>query len=129
MARIHKELAPKSAGDETILVTVKRLDEVLDASGLDSEVFLKLDVQGAEDQVLRSAGSILERVGLVQIEVSFCHLYDGQAPFDTVHALLRAAGLEFRGFKSQLCSPDDGTPLQAHAYYIRPGLAHPLSTL
>ena len=37
------------------------------------------------------------------------------------------AGLEFRGFKSQLCSPDDGTPLQAHAFYLKPGLADPLA--
>lgn len=129
MGLIHKQLAPKSSGDQVIKVESRRLDDMVADRDLETEIFLKLDVQGYEDQVLRGGRSILARAALVQVEVSFCELYSGQAGFDAVHGLLREGGLEFRGFKSQLCSPDDGTPLQAHAFYIRPGLAHPLSPL
>ncbi|MDP3425948.1 MAG: FkbM family methyltransferase [Humidesulfovibrio sp.] len=126
MGLIHKELAPKTAGDQVIMVESRSLDDMVAGRDLEAEIFLKLDVQGYEDQVLRGGKAVLARTALVQVEVSFCELYNGQAGFDAVHGLLREGGLEFRGFKSQLCSPDDGTPLQAHAFYIRPGLAHPL---
>jgi len=127
MERIHKELAPKSAGNEDITVMCRRLDDELADADLEDGVFVKLDVQGAEDKVLRGGRRVLARACLVQVEVSFCLLYEGQADFGVVHGLLLEAGLEFRGFKSQLCSPDDGTPLQAHAFYLKPGLADPLA--
>jgi hypothetical protein len=59
---------------------------------------LKLDVQGAELDVLRGATKSLEHVFAIDIEVEFCELYKDQPLFDQVFAFLRKAGFEFIDF-------------------------------
>jgi FkbM family methyltransferase len=54
--------------------------------------FLKLDVQGAELDVLRGAERSLRRVRVIQAEVEFAALYEGQPLFGDVDAYLRERG-------------------------------------
>lgn len=59
---------------------------------------MKLDVQGAELDVLRGAKSILAYALAIDIEVEFYEIYKGQPLFDQVFTFLRDAGLEFIDF-------------------------------
>jgi FkbM family methyltransferase len=65
---------------ETRSVPVLRLEDVLSAipRHLDIE-YVKIDVQGVDLQVLRSAGEQLRRVGRVRVEVERLHVYKGVA--------------------------------------------------
>lgn len=73
----------KVAGQETApatqVVTVKRIDSLYRDLLLDDRkrVMLKLDVQGFEERALRSAGDLLEKFKLVQIELAGMAMYDG----------------------------------------------------
>ena len=59
---------------EITLVT-RTLDEI--AERLSSSIFLKLDVQGAELEVLKGGMNTLQRCSLVQLELAFVHYNEG----------------------------------------------------
>jgi len=63
---------------------------------------IKLDVQGAEYDVLEGASNLLKsNTSVVICEVSFCEIYKNQKLFSEVEILLRKHGLSFYGFGSQ----------------------------
>jgi FkbM family methyltransferase len=70
-------------------VQTKRLDDLPEVSGCD---WLLLDVQGAELDVLRGAERLLGDVLVVETEVEFLPLYEGQPMFGDVDGFLRARG-------------------------------------
>lgn len=58
------------------------------------KVFLKIDVQGHEIEVLKGAVETLKKVDCVLIELSFAHEYEGLVPsFAETTEIMRAAGL------------------------------------
>jgi hypothetical protein len=73
-------------------VPTHRLDDIEQARGAD---YLKLDVQGAEIDVLRGATEVLKSVLVVQTEVEFVPMYVGQPLFGDVDQALRNAGFLF----------------------------------
>ena len=109
-------------------LTTKRLDDVPEAAGTD---FLKLDVQGAELDVIRGASKTLSSVTIVQTEVEFVPLYEGQPLFADVDMALRAHGFMFhkflglsgRAFKPFLRDKNPNLPigqiLWSDAVYVR----------
>lgn len=97
---------------ETVATT--RLDDIPEAAGAD---FLKLDVQGFELVVLEHALRTLETSLLLQVEVSFVDLYEGQPLFADIEPFLRAHGFAlhtFTGVGSRAFRPlqVDGNPFQ-----------------
>lgn len=70
-------------------VDTHRLDDVPEVADAD---YLKIDVQGAELDVLRGASRLLARALVVHTEVEFVPLYRGQPLFAEVDQALRGAG-------------------------------------
>ena len=109
-------------------VRTVRLDDIAEVAGAD---LLKMDVQGAEVDVLMGAGRVLDQVGIVQSEVCFVELYKGQCLFADVDRLLRAKGFMFHTFRGLAGRPlkplviggDPNRPFQqqmwSDAVYIR----------
>jgi FkbM family methyltransferase len=105
-----------------------RLDDVKEAHGAD---YLKIDVQGAELDVLRSATAVLQGAAVVQTEVEFVPIYRRQPLFADVDHFLREQGFMFHRFVNmegrtlQLpeTNRDPETPWQqllwADAVYVR----------
>jgi FkbM family methyltransferase len=63
---------------------------------------IKLDVQGAEYDVLEGASFFLNsKTSVVICEISFCEVYKNQKLFSDVEILLRKHGLSFYGFGPQ----------------------------
>jgi FkbM family methyltransferase len=122
MAALHKDFFPWSAENTPLSVEQRALDEYLGQLQLDDKVLLKIDVQGYEAQVLRGATETLKRVTCILLEVSFGPLYEGQGTFAEIHGLLQAAGFSYSGNLEQLCSPVDGSILQADALFCRNGV-------
>lgn len=119
MTELHKETFPWSAGHTCQSVTVRRLDAFMPELELEPRVFLKLDVQGFEGEVLRGAERMLQHIDYVLAEVSFYTLYEGQSTFEEIHDVLHAHGFEYKGNLDQLTSPLDGSILEADALFIR----------
>jgi FkbM family methyltransferase len=74
---------------ERISLKTRRLDDVAEAADLD---FLKIDIQGGELAVFRNAVERLRHAVVIQTEVSFATLYQGQPTWDQVDGELRRQG-------------------------------------
>jgi len=70
-------------------VQTARLDDVKE---IEDVHFLKIDVQGAELDVLRNAERLLKSTMLLHCEVEFLEMYKGQALFGEVDQFLRSQG-------------------------------------
>lgn len=83
----------------------RRLDDIEEAHSTD---FLKLDVQGAELDILAHGTRTLKDVSIVQTEVSFLPLYEDQPLFADIDRFLRGEGFTFHtftGFGSRMLKP------------------------
>jgi FkbM family methyltransferase len=85
---------------ETI-VSVERLETVMAAEALASPVLLKMDVQGAELDVLQGAASLLPLVQAIYCEVSFVELYERQPMASAIVSFLDDHGFSLRGIFNQ----------------------------
>jgi FkbM family methyltransferase len=111
-----------------VAVDTRRLDDIPEAGDGD---YLKLDVQGAELDVIRGAPRLLARALVVHTEVEFVPLYRDQPLFADVDIALRGAGyglfaLEeiqtraYRPFRSASPPPGRFRPaLWTDAVYVR----------
>jgi FkbM family methyltransferase len=90
--------------DGTIDVPTMPLDRAAAIYGFADAVFLKLDVQGTELEILESGPTLLERSLLVvRTEVEFVPLYRRQPLFADVDRCLRACGFLTIGFLESHC--------------------------
>lgn len=80
--------------DVSVVETV-RLDDIGAVSDTD---YLKIDVQGAELDVLAGAPQLISQACVIESEVCFVELYEGQALFADIDACLRQAGFQFHRF-------------------------------
>jgi FkbM family methyltransferase len=116
---------PETGNESPEHIVTARLDDVLPANSLKRDILIKIDVQGAEDRVIRGGTAVFSAAAIVMIELSFVPIYDGQPLFEEVHALLQACGLRLAGFKNQIDEPQTGQPLFAHCLYHRPAASSP----
>ena len=119
MGELHRQAFPKSAHSTRIRVPVARLDDYLEKMTLTPPVFLKIDVQGFEDAVLRGARQVLKKVDYLEIEVSYQPLYTNQVLFKDIYQMLAGADFHFAGNLDSMFSPLDGSILQSDAIFIR----------
>ncbi len=114
----HLDAAPDAAPRTAEPVVVKRLDDVVDAG--QTRLWLKIDTQGFELQVLRGARQTLAHTQVLQAELSLASLYEGQANFLEVLQHLEDAGFSVvdlvPGFRDQ----DTGRLLQCDVIAARP---------
>jgi FkbM family methyltransferase len=74
---------------ERIPIATRKLDDIAEIAHLD---FLKMDVQGAEREVLAHGRTKLRNTVVVQTEVSFVPLYHDQPSFGDMDVALRELG-------------------------------------
>ena len=90
-----REISPSSAVLRRERVEVARLDAVAQAYlAPDDRVFLKIDTQGFEPQVLAGAVSLIPRLCGLQLEMSLVECYEGEVGFRAMLDRMGAAGFE-----------------------------------
>jgi FkbM family methyltransferase len=98
MKAAHLSAAPDSRYVTTETVAMERLDEILPAIFATSgPIFMKLDTQGYEEEVLKGAEAVLSRVVAIQMEISLVQLYE-KAP-TLVHMISAMEGLGYHLFQ------------------------------
>ena len=117
----HLAADPASAyvTDETVeLATLaQQIDDHLRPS---ERLFVKIDTQGSELEVLRGAGEHLSRVVGIQLELSLVPLYDGQPLIEGVIGTMRALGYVPMSVEPDFHHPTTGQLLQADGIFFRP---------
>ncbi|MGB8813622.1 MAG: FkbM family methyltransferase [Paracoccaceae bacterium] len=85
--------ATQSTGQLAIKTT--RLDDIAGIGRID---YLKIDVQGSELNIISNGKNALQETVLVQTEVRFLPLYDGEPSFGDLDRELRQQGFQFHDF-------------------------------
>ncbi len=121
MTNAHLAAVPASRQVDTIEVQVRRPDEVLEDLGVpDKRLFLKLDTQGTEHEVLKGASRTLKHVVGLRIELSLLELYQGQARFDELDVHIRRLGFELWDLIPGFRDPRTARLWQFDGIYFRP---------
>ena len=119
MAELHKTAFPFTAHSEPELIEIRRLDDVVHELEIADNLLIKIDVQGAEDKVIRGGLGTLSRASALVVETSFEELYEGQPLFHTIYEMLRGNGLTYMGSEQNIRNPTDGRVLQCDSVFIR----------
>jgi FkbM family methyltransferase len=93
-AAFHSPTMSASSGGEPVSVPVRRLDECLEAWGVESVDLMKMDVEGHEPFVLRGAGTALSsgRIRAVLVEFNDHWLREQGSSPDELYRIFREAG-------------------------------------
>ena len=86
-----------------------KLDDVEEIDDVD---LLKMDIQGLELEVLRNATSKLSKTLVIDIEVSFVEMYQGQPLFADIALFLRQQGFQFHRFNYDADPALEGEEIQ-----------------
>ncbi|MGQ0845822.1 MAG: FkbM family methyltransferase [Sporichthyaceae bacterium] len=116
---LHRIAEPTTAIVGLEQVEVRTLDELVSAENLDGPLFVKIDVQGLELDVIAGARSVLERSALVRVELSFQELYAGSSDYLEVLGALREHGFAPIGIETALEDPRTGDVLQVDVLAAR----------
>jgi FkbM family methyltransferase len=114
--------APQAKYVGTEQVQVARLDSIWPELATDDDrVYLKLDVQGFELEVLKGAESCLPSVECVQAELSFVPLYEDAPTYLEVIEELRSHGYRLAGLEEGHDDVRTGEMLQSDGIFVREG--------
>jgi FkbM family methyltransferase len=120
MEQRHTESDPASRYIAREPVHVTTLDDgLLPLLAPDARVLLKIDTQGYEAKVLDGAASLLDRVRIVECELSLAPLYDGQPPFSEILARLAARGFAPAHFEPGFSERETGHCLQVDGIFVK----------
>jgi len=121
MTDAHLAAASESkyvAVEEVAVVTLADLIH-RHADGSASSVFVKLDVQGHERDVLEGAGDHLATIGGVQLELSLVELYAGQELMNAQVDFLATRGLALWSIDRGFMDGGTGRLLQCDGTFVR----------
>jgi FkbM family methyltransferase len=116
----HKEAFPESAyvGSETVKIT--KLDYIATHFiAENNRIFLKIDVQGYEQQVLEGAKSILSQVEGIQLEMSLVRLYEGELLLTEMLDYMKNLGYSLHHLSPVIFDPNTGQALQLDGIFFK----------
>lgn len=121
MLDLHEAAAPGSSYVDTEVVPISTLDqEGIQYLSSESILFIKIDTQGYEWEVLNGASNILRRATGVLCEVSLFPLYDGQKLWDEMIRRFHEEGFILWALQKGFVDPRTGQSLQMDAIFLRP---------
>ena len=118
---LSRRVFPETERATSTTVRLARLDDVLPVESLERDIFIKIDVQGVEDRVIRGGQRVFSAATAILVEMAFVAVYERQPLFEEIHQLLQDCGLRLAGIKNQIDDVQTGQPLFAHCLYRRPG--------
>ncbi|HLH56563.1 MAG TPA: FkbM family methyltransferase [Verrucomicrobiae bacterium] len=95
-----KDFQTKNAVDRTESVRIRRLDSVIDGLRREHDldnIYLKIDTQGYDMEVLKGAEAAMKSVVALQTEMTFLPLYHQATPFREAFEIVGAHGFELSG--------------------------------
>ncbi|WP_337042632.1 FkbM family methyltransferase [Emticicia sp. 17c] len=126
MHKNHTDLAPDTAYQATETIQIRRLDEVItpEIAQKYQSIYLKIDVQGYELNVLAGATALLPYIQVVQAEISFVPLYEQGPLYHEVISKLDSLGFELFTILPELKDPKNGRLMQGEGIFVRKQQTH-----
>ena len=120
MLHTHSDAAPDSVYVAKALTKVITLDSVFDRYRTRGEkVFVKIDTQGFEAEVLKGASECLRQVYALELELSLVPLYENQQLYDYFLALLSESGFFLWSLSPVFSDQRTGQSLQVDGVFVR----------
>lgn len=118
MTTNHTDNFPFTKNMKKEIIEIRRLDDIYKNLNLESNVMVKIDVQGFEDKVISGGIEFFKNIpSLVVIETSFKELYKNEPDFMKINEIMKNLDYRFIGIMDQLYSPYTGEILQGDAIF------------
>ena len=114
----QSSIFPGTEESHTDEIKVAPLNYFLSKKDLIKPVFVKIDVQGYEFEVLKGSEELLEFIDHIYVECSFVELYEGQALADEVIAYLVNYSFRLKGVYNTFYDKN-GIAIQADFLFAR----------
>jgi FkbM family methyltransferase len=120
MLALHLDSANDSKYVSKESVDVRRLDSYFDTYNLSHKrLYIKIDTQGFEREVLFGLGEYLSKVHAVELEMSTALLYEGAPDCFELFDLMQVHGFKVWDLKPAFRSPVEGRLLQFDCLFVR----------
>lgn len=115
----HESAAPNSKYIGTEEIIIKTLDSCYkDYIEEGDIIYLKIDTQGFEKNVLDGAAEFLEKVVLIQLEMSVNPLYDAELSMNETISYLKSNNFELVGLENGFQDPKTNHLLQVDGIFL-----------
>ena len=117
----HIENAPQSKYIGTQKAKMKKLETYLNENPAlkKHKIYLKLDVQGFEKNVILGAEKVLNNIKGIQLELSFDELYKGETLFSSMVEFLDKKDFYLCHISPEFTSPNNNKLLQVDTVFFR----------
>ena len=117
---LHTQAAPESEYFSKEKISIKRLDALseIDISKF-NKIFIKIDTQGYEEQVLQGIEKILNKIEGIQIELSLYHLYEGQSLFCELYEKIKKLNFTIWDLQRGFSDIKSGKIYQIEAFFFK----------
>ena len=116
----HIKNAPGSKFINKQSIEERKLEDILDEINInDQNLFLKIDTQGYEFQVLQGCLNILEKFKGILVEVSLVELYVGQKKWFEIVDLIQSHGFKLWSVDRGFTNKKNGKTLQLDLCFFR----------
>lgn len=120
MNHLHSSTAPESSYIAKAKTNVITLDSIFDSYRKnDEKIFLKIDVQGFESEVLKGLALNLKNIFAVEIELSVVPLYDKQELYNYFFSFFEKNGFTLWSLMPIFKRDETGELLQFDAVFVR----------
>ena len=116
----HIKAAKDSVYISSEEVNINTVDQYLTEHNIAAEkVFLKIDTQGFENNVLIGANNSLQKIKVLQLEMATVPLYDGEVVFDDLKKKIESFGFHLSSIESGIADEQTGRLLQVDAIFVK----------
>jgi FkbM family methyltransferase len=120
MLKAHSTNAPGSEHISEEMISMCTLDDIVMPSlSSQDKVWLKIDTQGFEAEVLKGAERLIPHVQALECELSLVPLYGGQLLIDEMITMIYQLGFRMVGVAPVFYQPDTGYTLQIDGTFLR----------
>lgn len=103
-------------------VKITTLDKYFNGKKIKKPIFIKMDVEGVEDLVIKGGGKLLDKTSLVVIEVAFIESRKNQPSFDNIYSQMNKLGFMYKGSTSDShFYPIFGPKIYENSLFIKRG--------
>jgi FkbM family methyltransferase len=121
MENTQKKLYPETAEQTKCIIKISRLDDFIEKSNLQIKpnLLIKMDVQGAENKVIKGGKGAFRNAKIVLSEVNYFSFYKGQPLFKDIIDILSDLDFVYCGVSEQVNNKKDNLPLFADAFFVK----------
>ena len=120
MNKLHSDIKPHSGYVSSEEITVRKIDSVIfDYIDRTEKMYLKIDTQGYEKQILQGAMNSLASIQIIQLEMSLVELYKGSELIYEMIPFLENKGFFLSSIERGFHDKKTGRLLQVDGIFIK----------